>query len=106
MKIVLYRVSNVIPTILHRAYYTSPSLLTILPPIYTLPIAPRFHPFPTLHWPFYDFHVQPSFKFLSLAHSTGHLILAQEGKCFCEMMSVALRSGDCAGPDISPFPWK
>jgi hypothetical protein len=32
------------------AYYTSPSLLTNLPPVYALPIAPRFHSFPTLHF--------------------------------------------------------
>ena len=50
MKKVVYGVSNVIPAILHHAYYTSPSLLTISPPIYTLPIAPRFRPFPTLYF--------------------------------------------------------
>ena len=39
-----------LPPYCTHAYYTSPSLLTTLPPIYTLPIAPRFHPFPTLHF--------------------------------------------------------
>ena len=33
-----------------HAYYTNPLLLNNLPPIYTIPIAPRFHPFPTLHF--------------------------------------------------------
>jgi hypothetical protein len=33
-----------------HAYYTSPALLTTLPPIHTLPIRLRFHPFPSLHF--------------------------------------------------------
>ena len=34
---------------LHTRFYPSPSIFTTLPPIYILPITPRFHPFPTLH---------------------------------------------------------
>jgi len=41
-KKVLYIVSNIFPTILHTRFYLSPSLLTTLPPIYILPITPRF----------------------------------------------------------------
>ena len=50
VKKVQYVISNGFPIILHHGYYISPSLLTTLPPIYTLPITPRFHPFPTLHF--------------------------------------------------------
>ena len=52
-------VSNIFPTILHTSFYPRPSLLTTLPPIYILPITPRFHPFPTLHFttlPFTSLH--------------------------------------------------
>jgi len=41
----LYIVSNIFPTILHIRFYSSPSLLTTLPPIYILSITPCFHLF-------------------------------------------------------------
>ena len=50
MKKVLYTVSNIFPTILHTRLYPSPSIFTTLLPIYILPITPRFHPFPKLHF--------------------------------------------------------
>ena len=49
-KKVLYTVSNIFPTILHTRFYPSPSIFTTLPPIYILPITPRFHPFPSLRY--------------------------------------------------------
>jgi len=44
---------------LHTRFYPSPSISTTLPSIYILPITPRFHPFPTLHFtslPFTSLH--------------------------------------------------
>jgi len=56
------------PTILHTGFYPSPSIFTTLPPICILPITPRFHPFPTLHFttlPFISLHYT-SLHFTSL----------------------------------------
>ena len=56
---VLYIVSNIFSHHIAHTFYPSPWLLTTLPPIYILPITPRFHPFPTLHFttlPFTSLH--------------------------------------------------
>jgi len=75
VKKVLYIVSNVFPTILPtHAFYTSPSLHTTLPPIYTLPITPRFHSFPTLHFATL-FYTLDDFYFTSLHFLSLHFLI-------------------------------
>ena len=48
---VLYIFCNILSHHIAQILYPSPSILITLPPIYTLPITSRFHPFPTLQTP-------------------------------------------------------
>ena len=76
MKKVLYIVSIFFPPYCTHASYPSLSLLTTLPPTYTLPITSRLHPFLTLHFntfPFTSLHfftLLDDFHFTSLPFNT------------------------------------
>ena len=61
---------------MHTRFYPSPSIFPNLPPIYILPITPRFHPFPTLHF--------TTITFTSLHYSflhTGNKFISHQGLC-------------------------